>query len=72
MTSKRSVKLRWIEGSNGVLEVNMEIISYIILAFFFGYAIGKIRGSNEIFDEWDKYIQDHTIYNQMTNKYELR
>ena len=54
------------------MEVIVEVILYIILAFFFGYAIGKIRGSDEIFDEWDKYIQDHTVYNQMTNKYELR
>ena len=50
----------------------MEIILYIILAFFFGYAIGKIRGSNEIFDEWNKYIQDHTVYNPMTHEHELR
>ena len=50
----------------------MGVILYIILAFFFGYVIGKIRGSDEIFDEWNKYIRDHIVYNQITNKYELR
>ena len=50
----------------------MEILVYLALSFFFGYAIGKIKGSNEVFEDWDKYIDDHTIYNPTTNKYELR
>lgn len=50
----------------------METLLYMILAFFFGYAIGKIKGQDEIFGEWHKYIEEHTEYNPIDSKYELR
>lgn len=53
-------------------EVIMETLLYIIFAFFFGYAIGKIKGQDEIFDEWHKYIEEHTVYNPITTEYELK
>lgn len=49
----------------------METLLYIIFAFFFGYAIGKIKGQDEIFDEWHKYIVEHAVYNPMTTGYEF-
>ena len=49
-----------------------ELIIFLILSFFGRYAIGKLRGSNEIFKEWDKYIKDHTVYNIITNRYEIK
>lgn len=50
----------------------MEVLIYLALSFFIGYAIGKIKGSDEVFKDWNKYIDDHTFYNPITNKYELR
>lgn len=50
----------------------MELLIYLALSFFIGYAIGKIKGGDEVFKDWNKYIKDHTIYNPTTNKYELR
>ena len=54
------------------MELLIELLLYISLSFFSGYAIGKIRGSDEVFDEWNKYIQDHTVYDPITNEYKLR
>lgn len=50
----------------------METLLYVILSLFFGYAIGKIKGQDEIFEEWQKYIDKHTVYNSITNEYELK
>lgn len=50
----------------------IELIIFLILSFFLGYAIGKIRGADDILKAWDKYIKDHTVYNTITNSYEIK